>query len=258
MKAATAMRWMVVGLAVLVLAPAARAHWDEGDGHKMHFPQMPDPNGWDIDMQEYHLADDFLCTRTGPITDVHFWHSWADEAVGEIEMVHVSLYKNVLASDNPDGDWSVPGDLIDQFSLNPGEFTVREWREQGPQGWIWPAELPQQFSDKGNHFRIFQVNITDIDRPEFRQEAGEIYWLGLRANTTSLMGWKTSIDRFEDDAVWIRDLPTDPPYFQPLIDPITGESLDLAFVITPEPATLALLGLGAVGLAARRRRRRAT
>jgi hypothetical protein len=32
--------------------------------------------------------------------------------------------------------------------------------------------------------------------------------------------------------------------------------MDMAFVITPEPATLALLGAGVVGLLARRRRTR--
>jgi len=25
-----------------------RADWDPGDGHKMHFPQLPDPEGWDV------------------------------------------------------------------------------------------------------------------------------------------------------------------------------------------------------------------
>ncbi len=33
---------------VLLIAPAAIADWDPGDGHKMHYPQMPDPNGWDV------------------------------------------------------------------------------------------------------------------------------------------------------------------------------------------------------------------
>ena len=37
-----------------------------------------------------------------------------------------------------------------------------------------------------------------------------------------------------------------------LIDPRTGISLDMAFVITPEPATLALLTLGAIAVLRRR------
>lgn len=45
------------------------------------------------------------------------------------------------------------------------------------------------------------------------------------------------------------------PDWRPLIDPINGESLDLAFVITPEPATIGLLAVGA-GMALLRKRRK--
>ena len=43
------MRKSIAVLAVMAMvAPAAVADWDPGDGHKMHYPQLPDPNGWDV------------------------------------------------------------------------------------------------------------------------------------------------------------------------------------------------------------------
>jgi hypothetical protein len=65
------------------------------------------------------------------------------------------------------------------------------------------------------------------------------------------VGWKTSWMHWNDDAVW--RLVGGMPWYE-LTDPITGESLDMAFVITPEPTTMALLGLGAMALMRRKRR----
>lgn len=57
-----------------------------------------------------------------------------------------------------------------------------------------------------------------------------------------------------DDAVWADWLPGQMmTNRQPLTDPLTGTSLDLAFVITPEPLSLALLAAGGLALLRRRR-----
>ncbi len=94
------------------------------------------------------------------------------------------------------------------------------------------------------------MNIPQIANP-FIQEEGTIYWLGLHivpVNVGPEAGWKTSLDHWNDDAAYYY---TD---WNELVDPITGESLDMAFVITiPEPATLLLLAVAA--LAWRRTRR---
>jgi len=58
--------------------------------------------------------------------------------------------------------------------------------------------------------------------------------------------------QWKDDAVW-SDSPDGPWY--PIEHPITGESLDLAFVITPEPGTMSLLVLGGIAVLLRRRRK---
>ena len=71
-----------------------------------------------------------------------------------------------------------------------------------------------------------------------------------------MWGWKTSgSPQFMDDAVWGDDFAGGVTEWNELVDPQTGQSLDLAFVITPEPTSMALLGLGGLAVLRRRRRR---
>ena len=57
---------------LLATVSPAWADWVPEDGHKMHFPQMPDANGWDVrisdlirdpeEPRQWIVADDFLFT----------------------------------------------------------------------------------------------------------------------------------------------------------------------------------------------------
>ena len=52
--------------------------WKPGSPHKMHWPQLPDLGftGIDVAATQVTLADDFKCTATGPIHDIHIWGSF--------------------------------------------------------------------------------------------------------------------------------------------------------------------------------------
>jgi len=98
-------------------------------------------------------------------------------------------------------------------------------------------------------------NLVDFPHP-FEQVKDTIYWLDISVDLVGeaelgQLGWKTSQDHFNDDAVYWDMINQD---WAELRDPISDESLDMAFVITPEPTTLALLALG--GLAVLRKRRK--
>ena len=56
-----------------MIAVPALADWDIGDGHKMHYPQLPDPNGWDVNLTGNKVFDDWRCGGSGPVDDIHFW-----------------------------------------------------------------------------------------------------------------------------------------------------------------------------------------
>jgi len=243
---------LIVGVAFMT-APA-QADWDPGDGHKMHHPQLPDPTGWDIDITRGFVADDWMCSETGPVNDIHFWMSWQGGNVGVIEGVQARIWSDAPAGSNPQEPWSQPDQLLWEHIFWNG-FTVREPPGFGEQGWYTPAEWNdgiEPIMNPTDHLEYYQVNIDDVSAitEPFQQVRDTVYWLELHiipATPNTYAGWKTSLDHWNDDAVY----EVMQEHLE-LIDPITGLSLDMAFVITPEPATLALLTLGGLALIRRR------
>lgn len=258
-----------------VLTCPLQADWDLGDDHKMHFPQLPDVDGWDVEFvsNTNKIGDDWVCSQSGPVTDIHFWMSWQNDNEpfgwpGLIDSIGVEIYDNV----EPDTllPFSRPGNLLwDRVFDTTQPNVTRRPAAQGPQGWYSPQLGMQEDIawNRPDHDFYEQVNIFNIDNP-FIQQEGEVYWLVLWVDwvgTQNPAGWKTAdLDRypdqfagqhFMDDAVWYDWTEQDPLLrWHEIIDPQTMQSLDLAFVITPEPASAILLASGGMLLLVRRQR----
>jgi len=203
---------------------------DPPPGHKMHYPQLPDPFGWDVLMTYPKiLADDWRCTESGLISEIRFWGSWRGDYVGNITRICVWIY-----SDYPGPPYSRPANLLWERYIYPPDFKVG-FEGYGEQGWYDPNT---EYYLKGDHLSYFNVIIPHI--PEaFKQRRGDVYWLALQVDVADKIpgdgvfpsfGWKTTYPslQFRDDAVWSDDK------FGPwseLRDPQTHESLDLAFVV---------------------------
>jgi hypothetical protein len=243
------------GVAALAfLATPMQADWYPGQSYKMHFPQLPDPYGWDVEISstnpQHECADDWQCTWThGWINDIHFWYSVAGDGGTQIDHIVVTIYANLA-------DAGVPGAPLWSQQFDRGEFTVIDPYGTGLQGFADP-QYPETWSSGLNDHQTYQqINITNIAHP-FCQ-GGMTYWLGIYVWwddwPQSPVGWKTSDDNYGSPAVF-RDLETG--NWQALI-PANGtpERLDFAFVITPEPSTSLLLISGAGIMAAYLLRRR--
>ena len=276
----------IVAICTVVLASGiARADWVPEDGHKMHFPQLPDPNGWDVNITADNMFDDWKCSQSGPVDDIHFWASWKGDVgvagfdnadPNQFGAIRVQIWSDMPA-DCPDNplEYSHPDlKLWEQYFSTTEttaplpDFTMRE-AGQGAQGWFDP-QFPSTTDPlviPDDHDLYYQINFTDIPNP-FEQVEGTIYWLAIHAmpiNVGPELGWKTADvtsypepytdNHFQDDGVfyygtWLELRNPD------INSPSFGESLDLAFVITPEPVTMVVLALGLLPILLMRRHRK--
>jgi hypothetical protein len=226
------------GAPLRAAAGAVSCDWQPGDPYKMHWPQLPDLSftGIDISLAQGTLADDFKCTATGPIRDIHIWGSFRDDVLPQdgpgALTLELSIYSDVPAQANA---WSRPGTLLWQRVFKPGEYAAARVHH-GPEDWYDPAAnqyLP------GNHQQAFQYDFC-IDADPFTQKEGTIYWLAVRDLHTATgytFGWKTTSPRYRwnDDAVFGRSASTSAGWTEmtyPKQHSLEGETLDLAFVIT--------------------------
>ena len=290
MKASRTLAVAGVGLLVLAIGPTVRADWNTGDPHKMHYPQLPDltHTGMDVDNMWGVLADDFRCSWTGPITDIHIWASWeSDLAPWSKDGTHrdpgnvkfdLSIHQDLPVGhpDNP-FNYSIPADpaewtmtMYPEDQASGAYFTWREYQKDLQEWWYDPAT--QIWYTPGDTI-VYQYNFHIPEAAAFPQEEDTIYWLDVRAwpwdwtvdpyDPTGTFGWKTARpeDHWNDDAVFLQDgvpfwvslhYPGGDPTHQD--HPLYPETLDLAFVITPEPGTLIMLALGGLTLIRRKRR----
>jgi len=237
--------WLVLAL-VLCLTTSAWAHWDPSQPAK--WVQFPDLSTMGIDVNAsywYILADDFECTETGPITDFHIWGSWRGDMLPfnddpNAVTFTLSLHSDIPASQNPNG-YSQPGDLLWLRTFHPGEFTSQIWRDNIEEGWM---DAPDVYQFPGD-WTCWQYNFVIDDGEYFIQQGTpdepKVYWLNVQAqpqDSVAVFGWKTSVDHWNDKAVWVQaHEPYVGDWFELWYPPgheMQGMPIDLAFVITGE------------------------
>jgi hypothetical protein len=212
-----------------------------------------DPTGIDVDAscesfagqdQCLVLADDFLCTQSGPITEIHVYGSWFEEMYppggpGDLWFT-LSIHEDIPAGADPDRPWSHPGDTLWTRWFGPGQFLFRPYANDIVEGFLNPL---MQFYQPVADFTCWEY-IFIMEDSQFVQRGDSdnpvVYWLDVQAHPiptlSAFFGWKTSLDHWNDDAVWA--LAVEPvldtawrELIYPPDHPFAFESIDLAFEI---------------------------
>ncbi len=176
-------------------------HWEPDDGHIMHAPQFPDETGWDVNATyPIKLGDDWLASTTEYVKDIHFWGSWKNGYTGYVTSFNIKIYNDVPAG--TDLPYSHPGEMLWENDIS--EYNLLEINPGSTEGWYDSYLGSFQEND---HNQYFQYDIYLPEDKWFSQEFGHTYWLVISANLDPLFedskwGWKSSINHWNDDAVW--------------------------------------------------------
>ncbi|MBU2501220.1 T9SS type A sorting domain-containing protein [bacterium] len=221
--------------------------------------QHPDLSPFGIDVNAsvdeagntYVLADDFLCTTTGPVTDIHVWGSWLHDYLpfGQdpraVEFT-LSFHADIPADQSPTG-YSMPGEVLWVRTFDPVHFNVERFAGDIEEGWMDPPDRYVFPADWTCWLYKFHVDPHLAFIQEGTENEAVVYWLDVQARPLDPMahfGWKTTMDHWNDDAVWGLGAEPYPGPWGELVYPpqheLFGQSIDLAFalyedLITPAP-----------------------
>jgi len=209
------------------------------------FKQEPDTTGTGMDVNataQLVLADDFECTQTGPVTDIHLWGSWNNDRTPNCCPCNVSFMLTIRA-DVPAGQvpFSTPGEVLWQHYYGPGNFEVSRYEDDLHEGWYDPTGQYVPWGDSV----CWQYDF-DVPPGQFTQQGTPenpvTYWLEVQATSNDPLaqfGWKTSVDHWNDAAVWGQGpVPFNGPWqpmTYPVGHPLAGMPIDLAFKVTTRP-----------------------
>ena len=179
------------------------------------------------------LADDFVCTNTGPITDIHLWGSWFnDQPLPGAITFWLGVYDDVPV--NATNSNSHPGNLLWQEYFAPGQYAEQP-NNFGQEQFLDPGP-PQILGPESQvwYYCFYPTGLTQTGSVTMPK----IYWLSafatLPAGTSQVYGWKTTTNVQHDISVhepWPGFGPPNNAGWIPTLQLPTGGPLDLAFKI---------------------------
>jgi hypothetical protein len=211
--------------------------------------QTPDLAETGIDVhatESFILADDFLCTEPGRITEVYIWGSWSNDEPPYGTDPGAVLFNLSFHEDIPDSEsalgYSMPGDVLWWRTFYPGDFEFSTWAYGIDEGYMIP---PYDYWFPGDHvcwLYHFFLPLEDTFFQSGTEAHPKVYWLDLQAvpfDPDAWFGWKTSLDHWNDDAVWADGYEPYIGMWSELIyppgHPMAGQSIDLAFRLVMDP-----------------------
>ena len=249
MKKLTLALWALVAAAAPLAA--GQEWWRGGEcgsvcwlTHKMHWPQSPadiedgvNPR-LDVSLGRVVLADDFVCTETGPIQYIVIWGGFLNNVLPEGGSDSLTFELSIYADVPATGDnWSRPGRQMWTRIFDPGQYTRRTEDNRWTEAWYDPADgvyLPE----RAEELQEREEYSFCIEEEPFVQEQGTIYWLAVRDLSADpneyTFGWTTTglEKRWNDRAVYLQ---TEDEGWIELSYPeehrLVGQPLGLAFVI---------------------------
>ena len=183
--------------------------------------------GYDVyDRTVIFLADDFPCTNTGPINDIHIWCSYLDDGITNPPM-WLGIWSDVPAVGT---NASHPGQLLWQQIFGPDQYERYFWG-CGAELYFIPGGAPFIYGpDSQVYYYVFYPTNAFVQQGTVLHPTN--YWLSVYCLDGSWFGWKTTSDIHHDTAVWNSWPPGQSPNWAPIVDPRSGAPLDLAFQIT--------------------------
>ena len=223
------------------------------DTNVLKYLQPPNPTGYDVlNSGPWVLADDFICTNSGPISDIHIWGSWLNDNHGTVTNFWLGIYDDVPV--NPNNPSSHPGNLLWSESFPVGQFAESSV-EPSQEQFLDPGPGAVTGSDTQIWYYCFQP--TNPFTQTGSSTAPRTYWLAAYAQVATVVGsgptpqygWKTTFTVQNDTSVhepWPGSLPgTNSNWLPTAYQPPAGgqETLDLAFELeTPTNQTPPLPG----------------
>ena len=155
------------------------------------------------------------------------------------------IREDIPASRSPTG-YSMPGKVLWRKEFGRGELAVEPIQGQ-TQSYYSPAN---QTFERSNHLMVYKYTF-DIDPAEAFRQTGTpshptVYWLTAQGqvvhapgSVATRLGWKTSLDHWNDDAVWVeaQESYSGSSWGElryPKEHPLGSRSIDLAFEIETE------------------------